>query len=294
MTPERWQQVEELFHAAQEKEVRERAAFVAQACEEDEDLRREVETLLAQRDLNVPETVTAQALSPGTLLGPYRLDASSAPAAWPGLQTYDTRLARSVAIKVGLERFSERFQRKRAPSRPESSAYLHTSRYWPRLPGHGALEGNPLKGPFRLDKVIEYGSQICDGLDAAHRRGIVHRDLKPANILVTRRGIKDSGFCLAKMASQETLTQPGAVMGTPAYMAPEQRQGKEADLRADIYSLGRVLYEMATGERTSHRELQPAALESRGEHVPGIGPGGTVAISAGGKVSAGISWAVAH
>ena len=123
------------------------------------------------------------------------------------------------------------------------------------------VEGKPPKGPLPLDRVLEYGSQICDALDAAHRKGIVHRDLKPSNILLTRSSMKVVDFGLAKMAGQQTVTQTGAIMGTPAYMAPEQREGKEVDLRADIYSLGLVLYEMATGERTPDRTLEPPALD---------------------------------
>jgi Tol biopolymer transport system component len=107
------------------------------------------------------------------------------------------------------------------------------------------IEGKPLKGPLPLDQALEYAAQICDALDAAHRKGITHRDLKPGNILVTKQGIKLLDFGLAKSRVDETLTATNAVMGTPKYMAPEQKEGKECDARTDIYALGLVLREMA-------------------------------------------------
>ena len=110
------------------------------------------------------------------------------------------------------------------------------------------VEGQPLKGPLPLEKVLEYGAQICDALDAAHTKGIVHRDLKPANILVTKTGVKLLDFGLAKIdkpvpVAEETvtraLTMKGQILGTLSYMSPEQLQGQEADARSDIFSYKR-------------------------------------------------------
>jgi predicted Ser/Thr protein kinase len=274
MTRERWKQVEELYHAALEKEPGDRAAFVAQAAAGDRELQIEVESLLAQDDprplLERPAwqavslaTKTAMELSPGAELGPYRIEAllGAGGMGWV-YKARDTRLNRTVAVKLCREEFSERLQHEAMTAASLNHPNICTLHdVGPNYLVMEYVEGKEIKGPLPLKKVIEYASQICDALDAAHRKGIVHRDIKPSNILVTRGGIKVLDFGLAKMAGQEALTRHGAVMGTPAYMAPEQWEGKEADARSDIYSLGLVVYEMATGERAPGKTLEPAALD---------------------------------
>src|SRR5438876_7172397 len=125
------------------------------------------------------------------------------------------------------------------------------------------LEGETLaklleKGPLPLAQVLRYGVQIADALDKAHRAGIIHRDLKPGNIMLTKSGAKLLDFGLAKTSApvdlqgatqHKPLTQEGTILGTFQYMAPEQLEGVEADARTDIFALGTVLYEMATGHR---------------------------------------------
>jgi serine/threonine protein kinase len=218
-------------------------------------------------------------LSAGSRLGPYEI---LAPLGAGGMgevyRARDTRLGRDVAVKVLPERLAldadavARFERESkavaALSHPNILAIhdvgssdgiafavtelLEGTTLRERLEGGAAL-------PFR--KCIEYGIQIAEGLAAAHERGIVHRDLKPENIFVTAEGrIKILDFGLAKAAStpdgSETNsptvapeTDPGTVLGTVGYMAPEQVRGRAADHRSDIFSFGAVLYEMATGRR---------------------------------------------
>ena len=93
---------------------------------------------------------------------------------------------------------------------------------------------------------------MADALAAAHAKGIVHRDLKPGNVMLTKAGVKVLDFGLAKAQTDPTVTRSHAVLGTPAYMAPEQQEGHEADARSDIYALGLVLREMATGKRSEN------------------------------------------
>ena len=106
------------------------------------------------------------------------------------------------------------------------------------------------KGPLPIDHALRCASEIISALDDAHRQGITHRDLKPANIMLTRGGAKLLDFGLARQAADEPeqLTQTRAILGTPGYMPPEQVDGQELDGRADLFSLGCVLYRMATGQ----------------------------------------------
>jgi eukaryotic-like serine/threonine-protein kinase len=117
-------------------------------------------------------------------------------------------------------------------------------------------------GPLPMNTALLYASQIAAALAEAHGKDIVHRDLKPGNIMIARSGIKVLDFGLAKSGQDETLTASRMVMGTPAYMSPEQREGKPADARSDIYSFGCVLYEMLTGARlVSGRRIPSRGLE---------------------------------
>src|SRR5712691_849827 len=122
------------------------------------------------------------------------------------------------------------------------------------------VEGPTLKGPLAIETALDYARQIAEALEAAHEKGITHRDLKPGNIMVTPAGVvKVLDFGLAAVASETPAeagatvtmgaTETGVILGTAAYMAPEQARGQKVDKRADIWAFGVVLYEMLTGER---------------------------------------------
>jgi eukaryotic-like serine/threonine-protein kinase len=129
-----------------------------------------------------------------------------------------------------------------------------------------------LKAPLSRAATLRYATEMADALDAAHRAGFVHRDLKPANVMVTKSGVKLLDFGLAKtsfaasagVATVGPITAAGAIAGTFQYMAPEQLEGRGADHRSDIWALGAVIYEMATGERlfrSTPRVISPPALD---------------------------------
>jgi Tol biopolymer transport system component/predicted Ser/Thr protein kinase len=274
MNEERLRQIEELYQSAREREPGERSAFLAEASRGDEELRRKVELLLAQ-DASSDDTSSLLGqpgnarLTPGMQIGPYKIEALlGAGGMGEVYRAVDTRLKRTVAIKVAKENFGERFEREaRAIAALNHPNICTLYDVGPNYLVMELIEGKPLKGPLALDQALQYAAQICDALDAAHRKAITHRDLKPGNILVTKQGVKLLDFGLARMApgaDDPTLTRTGHVMGTPAYMAPEQREGKECDARSDIYALGCVLYEMLTGKRVAQERtpVEPAALES--------------------------------
>jgi len=171
----------------------------------------------------------------------------------------DPRLNRDVAVKVSAEQFSARFEREAqaiaALNHPNICQIYDVG---PNYLVMEYIEGAPLSGPLPLKQALEYAVQIAGALDAAHAKGITHRDLKPANILVTASGIKLLDFGLALLnrgpaPADETATmhttQAGTILGTAAYMSPEQAEAKPVDARSDIFSFGLVLYEMLSGRR---------------------------------------------
>ena len=180
----------------------------------------------------------------------------------------DTRLGRDVAIKVSAEHFSERFEREaRSIAALNHPNICHLYDVGPNYLVMELIEGQPVQGPLPPEEAINVARQIADALEAAHERGIIHRDLKPANIMITADGVvKVLDFGLAKSAeaapgdpeSSPTMTisptRAGMILGTAAYMSPEQARGKSVDKRADIWAFGAVLYEIFTGKKLFHGE----------------------------------------
>src|ERR1700674_3089749 len=203
-------------------------------------------------------------LTVGDKLGPYEI---LAPIGAGGMgevyRARDPRLNRDVAIKVSAAQFSERFEREaKAIAALNHPNICQIYDVGPNYLVMEYIEGTPLAGPLPLDVALRHAVQIADALSAAHAKGITHRDLKPANILVTASGIKLLDFGLALLshdgsgrerAADETatigLTQVGTILGTAAYMSPEQAEAKHVDARSDIFSFGLVLYEMLSGRR---------------------------------------------
>jgi eukaryotic-like serine/threonine-protein kinase len=204
----------------------------------------------------------------------------------------DTRLGRDVAIKIlpeafardddRMRRFTQEARAVAALNHPNVLSIFDTGieNGVPYLVSE-LLEGESLRqrldhGPIPARKAVEYGQQIADGLAAAHEKNIVHRDLKPENVYLAGGGrVKILDFGLAKLQASDpsasadgatatlaAVTNPGVVMGTAGYMAPEQVRGQAVDHRADIFSFGAVLYEMLSGERAFHKESSVETLNA--------------------------------
>jgi serine/threonine protein kinase len=166
----------------------------------------------------------------------------------------DTRLERPVAIKVLRAHFSERFlgeaKALSALNHPHVCTLLDVGPNFlvmELLEGE-TLEGRIKRGPLSLMETCRLGAQIAEAVAFAHEHHVTHRDLKPANVMLTRSGVKVLDFGLAATQGQSVM-QTGVVMGTPAYMAPERQQGRDAGPRTDIYALGLILHEMITTRR---------------------------------------------
>ena len=290
MDPQRWQKVEALYHSALERASDERVVFLTEECGSDDVLRREVESLLAQEDNPVlidhrlSEAIATlfdaeERLGAGDQLGPFRIEGELG-AGGMGVvyRARDTRLGRTVAVKVSKQEFSQRFEREARAIASLNHPYIcQLYDVGPNYLVMELIEGAPLRGPLPLAKAVEYGGQILDALDVAHRKGVVHRDLKPANILVTRQGVKLLDFGLAKQAPVSAdfdatltngLTGAGTIIGTLQYMSPEQVQGKPADARSDLFSFGCLLYEMTTGRRAFEGDNPASVIAAIVEREP--------------------------
>jgi serine/threonine protein kinase/Tol biopolymer transport system component len=243
------------------------------------DLSREMESLVV-------------ALKAGAKLGPYEVLARiGAGGMGEVYQARDTRLNRIVAIKILPPHLADSAESR---DRFEREARMIASLNHPNIctlydVGHHGdmdylvmefLEGETLasrlvKGPLPLEQTLQYGIEIAGALDKAHRKGMTHRDLKPGNIMLTKSGAKLLDFGLAKLkqavspvgfsptqvaTAGASITARGAIVGTLQYMAPEQLEGRDTDARTDIFALGAVIYEMATGKRAFEGQSQASII----------------------------------
>jgi serine/threonine protein kinase len=313
MTPDRWAQIEELFHRAAECEPPRRGALLDEACANDAELRQHVEALLSSDPIaggNVQAIVRSEfdaaAFSlTGETVSHYRI-LSGLGGGGMGLvyRAQDIKLGRTVAIKflpedsatdpAALRRFEREARSASALEHPSICPIYefgeHNGQPFMVMP---LLEGQTIEAFIRqqglptqrqlLQKLLDIAIQVVKGLESAHDHGIIHRDIKPSNIFLTSDGqAKILDFGVAKLAHAEheehngpdalgraetartvnldglTLSQTGAVVGTAAYMSPEQARGEPLDARTDLFSFGLVLYEMATGNRAFQRDTGPA------------------------------------
>jgi len=308
-SPEQLPPVERLYHEALERPRHERAAFLAAACGGDEALRREVESLLALGEASLLEEpaidVAARAAARradrawiGERIASYEiLSLLGAGGMGEVYRARDTTLGREVAVKLlprELAADPDRLARLEREARLLASlnhpgiATLHGleraegERFlvMELVPGVSLAE-RLLRGPLPVPEAVAVGRQMAEALEAAHERGVVHRDLKPANVKVTPEGrVKLLDFGLAKALEgsegQATRTWPGAtrdgaVLGTPAYMSPEQARGEPADRRADVWGLGCCLYEALTGRRAFPGASVPDTLAAVVDREPDWG-----------------------
>ena len=237
-------------------------------------------------------------LASGALLSHYKIiEKIGAGGMGEVYRAQDTRLGRDVAIKVLSSHLAQtpevraRFEREARTVSQLNHPHICTLHDI----GHEAgvdylvmelVDGETLadrlqKGPLPVLEVLTFGAQIAEALDAAHRRGIIHRDLKPGNVMLTKAGVKLMDFGLARTrvtpvtgteADSPTMSRPltekGTIVGTFQYMAPEQLEGKEADARSDIWALGCVLYEMATGKPSFDGTSQASLIAAIMDHEP--------------------------
>ena len=277
MTPERWARVRELICEALDRQPSERAAYLERACANDCELRSQVESLIAASESSggLPSSIIpTRRLPAGTVIDHFEiLSLLGAGGMGEVYRARDQQLKRDVAIKLlpaGLCFNRERQQRFEQEARAAAALNHPNILGIYQLGWHESqpyivaelLEGQTLRealkhGALPLPKVIDYGLQIAHGLTVAHDKGIIHRDLKPENIFITKTGqLKILDFGLAKLrpgADEETRTRQdtdaGVIVGTLAYMSPEQVRGQTVDQRSDMFSLGAILYEILANRR---------------------------------------------
>jgi len=306
MNRDLWRRAEQLFHDALERPLEERQAFLDRTCGDDRTLRHLVDTLISKDEqadgmLEVPALVggtddeVAQGSFVGRQYGPYRIVSFLGGGGMGEVyRAHDTKLGRDVAIKTLPFEFAddpERLTRFRREARALASLnHPNIASIYGLEEAAGIeylvlelVEGDTLRGPLPLARVLDVAAQVAEALHAAHRHGIVHRDLKPANLKVTPEGkVKVLDFGLAKaireaevnpdstrpMAALGKATATGRLLGTPGYMSPEQARGADVDQRTDIWAFGCVVYELLAGRRAFVGETATDTLAAVLEHEP--------------------------
>ncbi len=289
MSPDTWQKIQDVFNEAADLPAESRSGFLDSACGQDHELRHQVEALLTQRgtDVFLEQPALKAAIPLAAAHEPWRYQPGCRVASYEVLtpigaggmgQVYrarDIRLNRTVAIKVLSDNVIDGAGlRQRLKREAEAIAALnhpHVCTLYDLGTADGVdflvmeyVEGQTLserlaRGHFTVKEALEIARQIAEGLEAAHEKGIVHRDLKPSNVKITEAGsVKVLDFGIAKMLEAGDRegemtsvegTATGTILGTVAYMSPEQARGLRVDRRADIWAFGCVLYEMLTGKK---------------------------------------------
>jgi serine/threonine-protein kinase len=307
VTPEDWKRIKDVLAEALEKDPSERPTYLDKNCPDPES-RKEVESLISAYetgDANFLEQSDFErgTLAAGVIVGSYEILGHLGSGGMGDVyRAYDSKLGREVAIKV-LRRnlahdptFLQRFQREahvlaslNHPNivtvydvgRDESTGYIAME-----LVDGKALDEVLAAGPLPLRDVLDVAAQAGAGLAAAHSSRIVHRDLKPKNVMIRKDGlVKILDFGLSKLTPPTALdsdraaavTTPGILLGTIDYMSPEQAGSLPADFHSDQFSLGVLIYEMATGQRPFNRRTGPetlvAIMEDEAEPVASLNPG---------------------
>jgi hypothetical protein len=302
--PERWARLDELYHAALEQPEEQRDAFLRAACGGDQELQREVSSLLRfHRDKGFLDKTPAEIA--GRLEAAIRDSTPGGPQAGQIISHYkvieklgaggmgvvykaeDVHLDRTVALKflspdtiedpVGKERLIREAKAAAALDHPNvCTVYEIGETVEGVFLAMALVDGESLsdriaRRPLKLEEALDIAIQTAQGLQSAHEKGIVHRDIKSSNLMINRQGqVKIMDFGIAQLANQARLTQSMTILGTPGYLAPEQAKGEKADSRSDIWSLGLVLYEMVTGRLPFKSDQRDALLHSiiHEEHEP--------------------------
>jgi hypothetical protein len=302
--PERWARLDELYHAALEQPEEQRDAFLRDACGGDEDLQREVRSLLrfhgnegfldktpaeiAGRLEAAIRDSTPGGPQSGQIISHYRVIEKLGEGGMGVVyKAEDLHLERTVALKflaphtiedpAGKERLIREAKAAAALDHPnvctvyeigetDEGVFLAMA----LVDGERLSERIAMR-PLKLSEALDIASQTAQGLQSAHEKGIVHRDIKSSNLMINRQGqVKIMDFGIAQLANEVRLTRSMTILGTPGYLSPEQALGEKADSRSDIWSLGLVLYEMVTGRLPFQSDRRDALLYSiiHDEHEP--------------------------